>query len=284
MKNVLMTITLGVFLTSSAFAAAESEFWFQPAAGNSALDVGLGYTSGTYKITGALNFDSKFTSMPLQLKYAYGLDTGMSVSVATDFGTDEVETSGVKTKNSGLSNLIGEFLVKSDSWYYGAEASVALAKRKDGSATSDGNRSTGGYSLTPFVGYKSELGLGGKLSYTYAMDRTTETTTTDETTSGGSAIGLEGFWESSYASGIFGAKIGYAQTDDSTTKQSGQADVKDKGYNTLTVGAFVAHDVTANGTILGSIDFVNIPESERTTGVKASYSATVLSAAYRMGF
>lgn len=284
MKKSIIMATLGLVMASTASAATGSEFFFQPGAGNSALSLGVNINSSTAKLSGLITSETKLTSNPIFVKYAYGLDADMSVAVSTDFGTEESDTSGSKEKSTGLNDLTGEFLMKSGSLYYGANATVALAKKKEATTTVDGNRSSGGYSLTPFVGYMGAMGFGGKLSYQYLMDRTVETTTTDKTVTGGSVLSLEGFWEMNYGSGIFGAKIAYAQSAEATTKQTGTTDSKFPSFSMYDVGAYVAHDITTNGTLLASFDYVNVPEFDYTSGVKVSSTGSIFSLGYRMGF
>ncbi|MGZ3772873.1 MAG: hypothetical protein ACXVCY_05125 [Pseudobdellovibrionaceae bacterium] len=281
MKKLFLAAALGLGLANSALAAETTQFWYQPNAGTSTFNVGLASATGTAKVNGT---ETKMAGMPLQMTYAYGLDTNMSVSVSTDFGTQENTSSGVTYKYSGLSDLKGQFLVNSEAWYYGTEASATLGKDKVATSTSEGTRNSGGYSVTPFMGYHSALGFGAKLSYQYFTDRITETSTTDKTTSGGNTLSVEPYWETNYGAGNFGVRFAYGMIADSTVKQSGTADSKSNSYTGYSAGAYVAHKISVSGTILGNLTYVNVPEFEIINGVKYSVSGTNISAGYRMVF
>ncbi|MGZ3769148.1 MAG: hypothetical protein ACXVCP_06695 [Bdellovibrio sp.] len=281
MKKLFLATTLGLGLATSALATEKTQFWFQPEAGVSTFNVGLASASITAKSNGQ---ESKVTGLPLGMTYAYGLDTNMSVSVSTDYGTQETTTSGTTEKSSGMSDLTAQFLMNSDAWYFGSEATVALGKGKEATTTSDGTRSSGGYSLTPFVGYHTALGFGAKLSYQFFTDRTTETSTTDKITSGGDNLTIQPYWETNYGAGKLGVRLAYGMIAATTTKQTGSADIKYNSYTGTAVGVYVAHNISTSGSILGSIDYVNVPEYEVINGVKASATATNLAAAYRMMF
>lgn len=281
MKNAFLTMILGLGFAHTVLAAEPTQFWFQPGAGNSTFSAGLETSSNTVKV-GAQEF--KVTGPLLQMKYSYGLDTNMSVSISTDYGTKETDTAGSKTKEAGLGDLEGQFLANSGDWYYGTDASVALGKQKEATTTSDGTRSTGGYSLTPFVGYHTTLGFGGKVSYQYFTDRTVETSTTDKVTSGGNIITINPYWEMNYGAGKFGIQLTYGMIDSSTTKQSGQADSKLNSFTAIGAGVYVAHKITDSGTLLANLDYVNVPEFDATSSMKSSSTGTTFSAAYRFGF
>lgn len=284
MKKEILTTVISLAFALTAKAGTKSEFWFQPGAGKSTFDMGLTSTPTTVttKSSGTTT-DSKITSMPLAFKYNQGINETVSWNLGSDYGTEETETSGSKTKEAGLGNINVGVLANANEWYYGADASLSLAKKKDGSATETGTRVTGGHSLTPYAGYHAaNIGLGARVDYGYNLDRKKDESAGETTTSGGSTLSVTPYWETNYASGLFGAKFAYSQV--ASTNSTGATESSVNGFTAMALGAYVTHDITANGTIVANLDILNVPEFDFDATTKASISGTNLAVAYRMVF
>jgi hypothetical protein len=284
MKKVLLSTVVTLAFAVSANAAAKSEFWFQPGAGKSTFDMGVATTPTTVKTNSAgTTAESKVTSMPLVFKFSQGITEEISWNVGSDFGTEETKTGGSTSKESGLGNINVGALASMNEWYYGADASLSLSKKKAGTSTEAGTRVTGGQSLTPFAGYHmAAMGLGARLDYAYNMDRKKQETTGDTTTKGGNSISLTPYWETNYASGMLGAKFVYSQV--ASESSTGATTQNSNAFTSMSLGAYVAHDITANGTIVANLDMATVPEYDFDSTTRASASGTNMSVSYRMGF
>ncbi|UOF00202.1 hypothetical protein [Bdellovibrio reynosensis] len=192
----------------------QSEFFFQSPAGHSDITPKIGYTAATTEEENATD-ETTSSGYSLGVAYEYGINEMWAVEFGINYATAEYETGAVKTKNTGIMNP--ELLFKGTSamgWgslHYGVLAEFAIENAKAASASDDGNLSTGGHALMPYVGAAMGVGtgiLGGRLSYEYKLDRTLEDAAGNEVTiKDGHELGLAVFYEQMMADVLLGAAI-----------------------------------------------------------------------------
>lgn len=286
MKKLLV---LAAMMTSSAaFAKGTTEYYFQPAAGASALTLSYSMKSAPVKTeTSGTESDAKVAINDFGIDYAYGLGEAMALGAKTGTGSMKVTTTSDATA-SGMTDLHLYFKGFSDMIHYGVDLGVSPGKSKKDSSGNLSNRYSGGMSLAANVGVLmagSGMNYGGDLSYTMPLERTVDNNGSDVKVTGGSTIKLAGFMEYDYAVGMFTGELSYNMVADSTEKAT--SDTKLKGESFLGLNLQGTYDFNEMVTGIASLGLENHSSHDYTdagtTKVKA-YMATNVMLGARIGF
>ncbi|ASD64788.1 outer membrane beta-barrel protein [Bdellovibrio bacteriovorus] len=232
-------IAAAIVLASVSANAADNEFFFQSKAGQSDVTARLGLVSTATEAKGASE-ETKYTGFVTGVAYEYGINDQFAVEGALAFTSIE-DDSTPKNKTTGLQDptvtLKGNSAMGASTLRYGLGIGLALQK-----ATTDGDESSaasGGFSFNPYVGMDTEAAggvIGGRLNYTYKMERTTDVEGFgDVKTKGGNVMGLSAFYETKVTDITFGGALNYVSTAETENENGGTAI---DSYNTLGLSAY----------------------------------------------
>lgn len=268
MKMLLASLT--VLLAASAYAKSSNEYFFQPEAGKSALEIQDAMTTATVK-TDPATVDAKVNDNDIMLDYGYGLNANTTLGVRTSTGTDEVKVSGVSTKNTGMDDIQLYYKGQSDVWHYGADLAL-------GSKSKAKSRATGGNSIGLFGGglwSADGWNYGGKLSYDYNLEHSDDSSPAVKTT-GGDTLMIAAFGEYNYGSGFAGAELSNSSISDTKVKGGGTA----KNAGNMAIKLYGSYDF--NETCTGLLSLTDAMVA-KVTGMKA-YNAMIVMAGVRLNF
>lgn len=183
--------------------------YFQPSKGVIAATITPEY--GTTTSTGTSDM-AKYTAKTIatQIRLQYGMNPAAALKLETSVGqNDQNFTGNRESHNKGLSDLVfgysskwakenGQMLLGADLSLSLEAAIINLAKGKDG------NRFTGGQTITPYIGFETTrangqvVGMVGSLSIN--QDKRTDVIAADNTksemtVSGGNTVAVKGFSE-----------------------------------------------------------------------------------------
>lgn len=232
-------IAAAIVLASVSANAADNEFFFQSKAGQSDLTARLGLVSTATKSDGAAD-ETKHTGFITGVAYEYGINDQFSIEGALAFTSVE-DDSTPKNKTTGLQDptvtLKGNSAMGASTLRYGLGVGLGLQKAKvDGNAAS---AASGGFSFNPYVGMDTEAAggvIGGRLNYTYKMERTTDVEGFgDVKTKGGNTMGLSAFYETKVTDITFGGALNYVSAAESENEDGSTAT---DSYNTLGLSAY----------------------------------------------
>jgi len=213
MRHLLLTslcaITVAaptVFAQTSTATNNGSEYHWQTPAGVTEVTPLIQFAKGVQKPKGG-GTDTKMDEMAIAVKGEYGINEMLSAGGVLSYGDAKTKTGAGSVKATGLGDIVlfvnGLMPISNGSLRFGADASFALADQEIKS-DGDGNNSSGGHAITPFVGYEmacSPNGVGGaRLSYEIGLGDRTQS---DETSgakvksklSGGTSTELDLFYE-----------------------------------------------------------------------------------------
>jgi hypothetical protein len=272
MKMFLTSLTL--LLTATAFGKSTTEYYFQPAAGGSALE--LTYESAAATVKYDPSGESKVTAGDFHINYAYGLDANSALGIYTFSGTVETKTT-TTSKADGMGDLHLYYKGFSDFLHYGADLGINTAKNKTD------NRSTGGPSINLNVGglwTASGWNFGGDLTYRFLMERTDDSSPAQKTTEG-NVVRVAGFGEYNYGSGFIGGELSDSMVADSKTKVSGTT-TTNKGENYIALKAYGSLEFSDMVEGLLSIEDQMHPKISANS--TKAYSETILALGVRLNF
>lgn len=296
-KFLVLAMSVG-FVGAAHAANSGSEFWYQPKGGQNAVKLEVATSAPKIELKAASGgtklADLELIASPLLLSYEYGLNEKNSLGAYLNFGTSNVKTSTVggatsESKYSGMSDIHVTYKGNLDgALHYGADLGLGMSKKKEATATKDGDNANGGLSLEPYVGYNMG-NYGVKLAYLLNMERTSTDQGTPEVeskTTGGNVLTLTPYYELNYGPGAVDFYLAYASHGDSTTTPTGGTASTSLGYTSMTLGARGNYDVASSVSLLYEVDYIMV--SDFNTGnpllSKASGSGTYLGAGVRMTF
>ena len=222
-KLLLSALTV---LSCSAFAAegtaAGSEFFHQAPMGISELTPGLRYTSMSLD-TGTESTDKGFT---IGVLYEYGLNDMISLGAQLEYMMNKLDPGD--TDHTGLSDLMlklkGTYPMTGSLFRYGADLAISLGDDET-KANGDQNNFSGGYTLTPYVGY--EMGVstgvwGARLKRDLLLgERSVKVGATSGKRTAGEETGLSAFYEHNLTGAQLGVALSFNWTDSAKVKGGG---------------------------------------------------------------
>ncbi len=204
-------------------AANMSLAYFQPAKGVIAATITPEY--GTTTSTGTSDM-AKYTGKTIatQVRLQYGMNPTAALKLETSIGQNDQNFPGNReSHNKGLSDVVfgyssktakenGQMLLGADLSLSLEAASINLAKGKDG------NRFSGGQTVTPYIGFETTrtngqvIGMVGSLSINQdkRMDViAADNTKSEMTVSGGNTVAVKGFseWKAGSVLGGFSGQL-----------------------------------------------------------------------------
>ncbi len=268
MKHVLAIL---VVVSGSAFAADNgSQYQWQTPADKWEVTPRLGLINMTN--APKVGTETKTSGMNISVKGEYGISeqfsTGLMLS-NVNYSTDTTP----EFKQTGMEDLVAFFHGRSamggGSLRYGADLGFSLVKAENKSAT-ESNASSGGLSVTPFVGFEMQAApctYGARLSYKmYTGDRSVKNPApaAEDKLSGPTTTTLSLFYEHDMAPMTLGAALeiaGQSSTEDKTTPPS----TKSSG-NTLTgIKLYVPYMASESITVLPEFKYAKATSMPSTT-------------------
>lgn len=252
MKLLLATALL--FTASSAFAKKATEYFFQPNAGQSAVELQYNLNekpTKTETFGTTTSVDTKVKSSDVLLDYGYGLSESQTLGLKIGSGSVESTSGNRTTSTSGLTDPRFYYEQYSDIWHFGADLGVSLDKSKND------NRSSGGLSLGAHAGLLMNAdawNYGADLRIGYPLERTGETINTkrESKITGTMLTQLAAFTEYNLGMGFVGAELSYAMLGDTTTKVDGVSS-KTKGESVTGLRVNGSYDFNEMWTGLASV-------------------------------
>lgn len=286
----LFTLAIVTLATASAFAKSNNEYYFQPAAGASAVELSYQMDVKPAKNeTAGVETDNKQEMSDFYLNYAYGLNENNAIGAETFFGSNKM-TDGTTTHTAdGMGDIHLFYKGFTGMWHYGADFGINTEKIKiDTVSTLQDNRSSGGMSLKANVGLlmnSDALNYGADLSYTMPMERSVDMTPEVKLT-GGNMLKLAPFLEYNWGMGFIGGELSYNMVDDLKSKVSGVTSTFMKGESFMGLNLYGTFDF--NETFTGLLDLgMNMHQEHdtATAGTKAkAYTETIAKLGVRMSF
>jgi hypothetical protein len=290
MKLVAIALVLA---SASAFAAEKSgstEYYFQPSAGRSAVELKykMDLLPGKLDMAGT-EVDAKQEMSDIYLNYAYGLNEGNAIGAETFFGSNKWTVATTSHTANGMGDLAAFYKGFTGMWHYGATFGFSLEKSKiDATTTLPDNRASGGMSLKANVGLlmnSGSLNYGADLSYLMPFERQVDDTDSTKVT-GGNTLKIAPFLEWNWGMGFLGGELSYNMVDDTKNKgNTTETTYKGEGYTGLSLyGSFDFNDMFTGLLTLG----MNMhPEHDfQTTGTTKmkAYTETIAGLGVRMNF
>jgi len=295
----LITVAVLTLAATAAFAdgKATTEFYYEPAGGQQALQLNLDYMMDpmTYTENG-LTGDAKTNSTSLIVNYGYGLSENMVVGGYLSYGSDAITASAPggtdQTQTaSGLGDIHLYFKGFSDMIHYGLDLGINNGNITEDSTTNlRNNNSSGGMSAKANVGFMMAAGMlnyGADLSYLYKGTVTTATAGgTNDTTTGDGVLNLSPFVEYNYGSGFAGAVISYSmvQSGNDTTTTSVATNA---AYNVAGLKLFGTYAFSDSMTGLLSVAYYSVPSYQfdaNSAHTTVAYGQTDVNLGFRMTF
>ena len=245
----LLAIAVVTLATAAAYAKSNTEYYFQPAASQSAVE--LKYDMDSMPKDGV-----KLTRNDIWLRYLYGLSETNTLGIYLASGESKSDATDA-VKASGMTDLHPFWEAYSDMWHYGVDLGISTAKYK---ATT---RASGGMSLAAHIGMlmsSNAWNYGADLRYTMPMERSYDDAAGTKVT-GGSTPRIAGFTEYNYGMGFVGAELSYAMVGDTTTKV-GAAESKEKGESDMGLALNGSYDINDMWTGLLTIASITHPEHD----------------------
>jgi hypothetical protein len=288
---MLATAAFAAQSTFAAEGAAEgSEYQWQTPANKWEVQPGilLGSAKKTYKSTysATLGDSVKVDALALSAKGSYGINEMFAVDGILTYGSAVAKTSPSGThdaKESGIADIQFDFLgrmpLADGSFRYGTALTISPGNHevKD---NGDSNAFSGGYALTPFVGYEMAMGpgiFGARLSHDLNLgDKTVKTKQADGTelktkVSGGEETSLAVFYEYSVNPMVaVGGALAFDGWSNTKTKNAdGTTDTPTSGMTDLDLKVYVPVKLT---------DIVLIPQFEYAKAIAMSHYIDSVSA------
>lgn len=214
-------------------SSTQSEFFFQSPAGHSEITPKIGYLASTIETEGATD-EATSSGYNVALAYEYGINEMWAVEFGINYATMDTEFGATDFKTAGLMNP--ELLFKGTSgmqWgnlRYGLLAEFAIENNKIATGADDGNMSTGGHALKPYVGADMAMGagiLGGRLSYEYKLERTIDTAGVETKEKDGHELGISVFYEHFMADVLLGAA--FSQISEAAVNDEDGNEIEESG-------------------------------------------------------
>lgn len=215
-------------------------------------------TSGTASYKGWRGF----------LKAEYGTSEAMSIGFLFDYGNAQYTATQTVTRK-GLQDpeffLNARQMVGPGSLRYGFALDMAVEDHIVGSS-GDTNRSSGGVSLRPYVGYEWQTGphtLGARVSYSANIHdgKVQDKRTTPETESrikGGNSLYSALFYEADITPLILGASVGIRNTERTHEILNQQAADLGSSYSSIGGQVYGAWLATSSITLLPAVAYTEV--------------------------
>jgi hypothetical protein len=286
-------IFFALFFATPVFAAKsyKSAIYYQPKAHQHSLLVDYVYGGGSVDVTlnRAAYGTIDYSAQSLNGSYLYGLNDFFAFGISDSYGTGlvklKVNSTGRTTdfKSSGLSdvNFIAKGFVDTGMMVirYGGDLAFALETSKSSGTNFEGNRSSGGSQVTPYIvgelGFdNNNLRLALGLNYRYYTDRKSENSTgVQSTTTGGNKVELSPSVEMDFGPAtLFGQYI-YTSTDSSKVTEA-TTTTSSNGSTTHTFGAGAYYDFNPNFTMRGTVIYAT--STYPATATLDSYDQNIL--------
>jgi hypothetical protein len=288
----LATMAVATMATTAAFAAkSNTEYYFQPAAGASAVELRYNMDIRPAQIETPVTLavtDAKSETNDFYLNYAYGLNESNALGAFLTSGSTKLTVGTSSSTGSGLGDLHLFYKGFAEMWHYGVDLGFSTEKIKNDAAGNVSNHSSGGNSLKANIGMlmnSAAWNYGADLSYIYLLERTIDGSTTKY--KDGNTVKLAPFIEYNYGMGFLGAELSYAMAGD-TTSDTGGTTYKIKGDTSTGLalnGSFDFNEM-ATGLLTVGMNMHGAHDSTDqlgTTKVKA-YTETVASLGVRLNF
>lgn len=291
----LAAMTLATIATSAAFAATKTEYYFQPAASQSSVELSYAMSVQPRKNadTAGVETDNKLDTNVFNLNYAYGLSDTNTLGAYISTGSVKSTVGTVSSTASGMGDFHLFYEGSSDIWHYGLDLGLSTAKGKFDTVNTSapGNRSSGGHSAKAFVGVMMSadaMNYGADLSYTYLLERTIESGTTEVKVKDGNTVRLAPFVEYNYGFGWLGAELSYAMVGDRSVTIGGVNAGKYKGETVTGLAVNGSYDFNEMATGLLTVG-MNMHGSHAETDATGSdtvkgYTETIASLGARLLF
>lgn len=275
MKHVLALLML---VSGSAFAADNgSEYMWQTPADKWEVTPSLSMMKTTTKPKAAGAQDIEMSATTISVKGEYGISEQFSAGLLLANVSGKAEQGATSIDVKGMADIIAFFhgrnAMGTGSLRYGVDVGLGLSKREIES-TGDTNVSSGGISLTPFVGYEiaaAPCTYGARLAYKmYAGERkqtdNTSTPADDDKITGPTTTSLAFFYEHDMAPVRLGAALEIASNTESEIKTNGGAGVKQgDGETTMGIKLYVPYTVNEMITILPEFTYAQATAKENNT-------------------
>lgn len=258
----MLFVTALAGTAQAADTAVGSEFFHQAPAGISEVTPHIGYRSFTFKAKGGTSDTTLSGLNRIGASYEYGLNEMLSLGADLSYST--LETDGTpKSKFNGLEDptlfVKGTSAMDFGRLRYGANLGLGFQKSKNATASQDGNVATGGFSLAPYVGLDADVGpgvLGGRLSYTFRFERTTEVAGSGDTKStGGNELGLSAFYEYMLSDMLLGGALNYRMVTDTEDESGGVKTKNNDDYAPFGLSLYTRIPVTEAAVVIPRLDY-----------------------------
>ena len=289
MKKMII-VSLLLTATSAFAAKSNTEYYFQPAAGVSAVEANYYMSVRPSKTAvGAVETDDKYEQSDVQLSYMYGVNENNAFGIGTYFGSLKNTVGATSTTASGMGDIQAMYQGFTGMWRYGAAVGINTEKIKiDATTSKTSNRSSGGLSVAANVGLlmnSDALNYGADLSYLMPMEREVDGTSGTKIT-GGNVMKLSPFVEWNWGMGFLGAEFSYVMVSDYEAKNNlGKSTTLGESYMRLMANGSFDFNETFTGLL--SLGMAMHPEHDQqsvgATKVKA-YTETIASLGVRATF
>jgi hypothetical protein len=289
----LLSVAVITLAAASAFAAkSNTEYFFQPAAGQSALELSYMMSSASPKTDSTPEVETKITSNNLMVDYAYGLADNSTVGGYITSASGKIESGGTETTSSGMGDLHAYWNGSMDAWHYGVDLGISLAKQKLDAATGNPkNAASGGMSIGGHFGGLWNSGAwnyGGNLTLMMPLERSYEI---DGGTGGGKITGgmtttLAGFGEYNYGMGFFWGELAYNMVGDTTNKPDagGESKIKAESFPSLTIGATYDFNDMVTGMLSYAMQMHGAHDYDDAGTKLKAYNGTMMNIGARISF
>lgn len=181
---------------------------------------------------GGQNYSKTTSGTFLDLTYTQAFEN-ISLSAHTDIGNKKHSVKNWGSTQSqdynfgGFSNFVFSFKGLSQSGsegniIYGSELSLSPAKAKLATQSENGNRYSGGHSLSPFAGFESSTNFGAAgavIKYDLMGERSAEAPDYSSTTTGGNTLSLTAFTEGQFSSNKIGGSLTWEKSESEEMKK-----------------------------------------------------------------
>jgi hypothetical protein len=262
--KILLSMVL--FASVSAFAADGggngSQFQWQTPADKMELTAGLIYQDENGKLKGGGS--DELSGLSERVRFEYGISEMWSTGAQLmNSNLTEKITNTPNTTKSGLADLdlflYGRSAMGSASLRYGTDLGFSLAKHKTES-NGDANISSGGLSLTPFLGYEmynAPCTYGVRMSYKlFFGDRSYDNNGTDEKIIGPNQVTTSFFFEHDMKPMLLGAALEIINVDKTKTKISSVTTDAVGSHSAWNLKLYVPYEMGTT-TILPQLNYGN---------------------------
>lgn len=281
------------------------EAFYQPPRGKSAFTLGWSqFFDSSFefkrKSTGAKAAEVKNSQQKGTLSVQSGITDTFSAGADISYTTSktDIEISGSPTtsrKSTGMSdvavNVLNRIELPRVNLYVGATASMSPEKGKDPTSTKEGNQYTGGWSVSPSIGFSvtlvPDLNFGAGASYAINGERTATDQGTPEKEKkirGGNLALAYGYLEHRFGNAAIQLVGGFGR-EEATDTTTGATTSTVEESNLIALGAATYFYLSPLATLTLTYAYVQMPEhSANSTLTASTYQQPAVSASFRLVF